>query len=382
MGKQIAIDIRHLTHPQLSGVGLYTLNLLRVLSRIANDDEHFLLFATGSKKTLTRLPPLPTRNMTLVTRTIPNRLLFAALRMPYGPTLESFFDIPPDCWWFPDPNVIRTNLPYALTLHDLSIDIFSHFFTAKDKLRHRVANVPKLAKNATRVLAVSQSTALDATARWGVNTNRIDIIPLGVNAQYTPHIAPSDKNYQRGYGLSSPYILFLATLEPRKNIESVIEAYDAFRAKTPHAPRLVIAGGDGWQNRNIKTVMRTATHRADISFLGYIHEKHKPAIYRGATAFVFPSFYEGFGLPVLEAMACGIPVITSFTSSLPEVAGNAAIFVDPLNVTDLTMAITQLFHPETGASLRTLLSKRGIAQSRQFSWEKTAELTLNALRTI
>lgn len=376
---RIAIDIRHLTHPRLSGVGLYTLNVLRVLSRISRDDE-FFLFASGSKKTLARLPGLPSRNMTLVTRRVPNRLLFALLRMPFGPTMERLLGHRVDAWWFPDGNILRTNLPYALTVHDLAIDIFPEFFTAKDRARHRVAHTPDIAKNAGAVLAVSESTAADVVMQWNVDREKISVTPLGVNAQYTPHVAPSDRNYQRGYGLSQPYILFLATLEPRKNIESIIEAYDAYRSAGNAAPRLVIAGGEGWKADRVRKTVAAAAHRADITFLGYVHEKHKPALYRGASAVVFPSFYEGFGLPVLEAMASGTPVITSFAGSLPEVGGDAAIYVDPFNVSDIVSAFGQLFHPTTGPALKKLLTTRGILRARDFTWDKTAELTLEALR--
>lgn len=378
---RIAVDIRHLTHPRLSGVGLYTLNVLRVLSRISRDDE-FFLFATGSKKALARLPGLPSRNITLVTRRIPNRLLFALLRMPFGPTMERLLGHRVDAWWFPDGNIVRTRLPYALTVHDLALDIFPQFFTAKDRARHRVARTPEVARSAGAVLAVSESTAIDTTTRWGVARERIAVTPLGVNAQYTPHVAPSDKNYQRGYGLSMPYILFLATLEPRKNIESIIEAYDAYRAAGNSAPRLVIAGGEGWKSERIHATVAAAAHRADIAFLGYVHEKHKPALYRGAQAVVFPSFYEGFGLPVLEAMACGTPVITSFAGSLPEVGGDAVIAVDPFNVNDLTGAFAQLFDPVTGPELRSLLRTRGMLRARDFTWDKTGEATLEAFHQI
>lgn len=374
-----AIDIRHLTHPRPSGVGLYTLNVLRVLSRIAHDDE-FVLFASGSKKTLDRLPGLPSRNMTLVQRAIPNRALFALIAS--GLPMESLLGTSVDAWWFPEGTIVCTRLPYALTVHDIAIDLFPQFFTAKDRMRHRIADTPRVAARAHCVLAASESTALDVAARWGVNRNRIVVTPLGINAQYTARIAPSDRNYQRGYGLSTPYILFLATLEPRKNIETIIEAYDEARNAGVVLPRLVLAGGEGWKADRIRATVAMATHRNDIAFLGYVHEKHKPALYRGASALIFPSFYEGFGLPVLEAMASGTPVITSFAGSLPEVGGDAVIYVDPLNVSDLTLALAQLFDQKDGTALRTLLIDRGVRRAREFTWEKTAEATLDALHQL
>lgn len=382
---RIAIDIRHLTHPELSGVGLATLNVLRALPRLAPED-HFVLFASGTAATLARLPhilpSIDARNMTLVTKIIPNRLLFALLKAPTGTTLESLFPMPVDGWWFPDSNIIRTRLPYALTVHDLSADIFPHFFTHKDRLRNRIAGLRTLACGARVVLAVSQSTAIDLTSRWGVPANHIVVTPLGVGAQYTPRVAPSDRNYRLGYGLTAPYLLSLATREPRKNLATVIEAYDAFRARSPQRLRLVIAGGKGWKRRSIMDAHAKAAYRSDITFLGYVHEKHKPALYRGALALLFPSFYEGFGLPALEAMACGTPVVTSVTSALPEVVGDAGILVDPFNVTDTEQALDQLLSSPDADTLRAALAARGIEQAKKFSWDKTAEAVLKGLQRV
>lgn len=378
---RIAVDIRHLTHPGLSGVGLYTLNVLRVLSRIAVNDE-FLLFASGTNTTLAQLPSLPNDRFRLVKKAIPNRLLFAGLAAPTGLTLEKLLPEQPDCWWFPDANIIRTHRPYALTVHDLSTDIFPQFFTFKDQLRNRLADIKRLTTNASRLLAVSENTKRDLVARWHVNADRIDITALGVGAQYTPHRAPSDQNYQRGYGLTKPYLLCLATNEPRKNLESVIEAYDAYRMSGAHAPRLVIAGGKGWKMKHLLDTYRASTHRNDIIFTGYVHEKHKPALYRGALAFLFPSFYEGFGLPVLEAMACGTPVMTSFTSALPEVGGDAVLYIDPFNVGDIEAALHQLLDAPDAPALRAMLSNRGADRARKFTWEETARKTLDSLHAI
>lgn len=374
---KIAVDIRHLTHPALSGVGLTTLQLLRVLSRIAVHDE-FFLFASGTAATLERLPTLPRDRCHLVTRHIPNRALFAALKTG-ATTLERLLPVQPDCWWFPDANIIRTALPYVLTVHDLSPDIFPAFFTRKDRLRNAIAGTPRLARNATRIHAVSESTKQDLLLRWQCNPAITDVAHLGVGAQYTPHRAPSDQNYQRGYGLTRPYLLFLATQEPRKNITSVIEAYDAYRMSGAHAPRLVIAGGAGWKTRAVQQAYRAAAHRNDIVFVGYVHEKHKPALYRGALAFLFPSFYEGFGLPVLEAMACGTPVVTSMTSSLPEVGGEAVLLVDPLNVSDLQSALHQLLDAPDAPALRALLGNRGAERARRFTWDQAGKMLLTTL---
>lgn len=375
---RVAIDIRHLTHPQLSGVGLYTVNLIRSLARIAPAVE-FILFASGSKKTLARLPIITAPNITIIKKQIPNRLLFALLRLPGGPTLESFLPHPVDCWLFPDANIIRTNLPYALTVHDLSHDILPQFFTLKDRLRNRIANVNQLTNKANIILAVSHNTKQDLVNRWHINQDKIIVTHLGVGSQFTPHVAPSDTNYQRGYGLNGPYILSLGTQEPRKNVESIIAAFNNFRASSPTRLQLAIGGAKGWKYHSILDAAKASPYSADIVFLGYIHEKHKPALYRGAQAFLFPSFYEGFGLPVLEAMACSTPVITSFTSSLPELVGDAGLLTDPFNITDLTTALSQLL---TSPSLQQTFRAQGPLRARLFTWDKTATLTMEALYSL
>lgn len=378
---RIAVDIRHLTHPQPSGVGLYTANLIRAMARLAPDDE-FVLFASGSAATLARLPQISAPNIRTIRVAIPNRLLFALLSLPGGPTLESFLPMPVSAWLFPDANIIRTKLPYALTVHDLSHELFPEFLTFKTRLRNRFANLRNLTRGAAIILAVSHSTARDLILRYGLSADQITVTTLGVAPQFLPGKAPSDRNYQLGYGLSEPYILSLSTLEPRKNIDGLIEAYSAFRQKTGRNIRLAIGGAKGWKFRHILDAAAKSPYAADIIFLGYIHEKHKPALYRGASAFVFPSFYEGFGLPVLEAMACGTPVIAGNTSSLPELIEDSGILIDPMNTSDIALALEQLLTAPKAEVLYSMLKAKGLDRARHFHWDKTALTTLSAIRTL
>lgn len=378
---RLAIDIRHLTHPQPSGVGLYTANLIRAMARLAPNDE-FVLFASGSTSTLARLPLITGPNIRTVRVAIPNRLLFFLLSIPGGPVLESFLPTPVDAWLFPDANIIRTKLPYALTVHDLSHELFPEFSTLKTRLRNRFVNLHSLAHRAGVILAVSHSTARDLSLRYGLGADQIAVTALGVAPQFLPGKAPSDRNYQLGYGLSDPYILALSTLEPRKNIDGLIEAYNIFRQKTGANIHLAIGGAKGWRYRHILDEAAKSPYAADIILLGYIHEKHKPALYRGASAFVFPSFYEGFGLPVLEAMACGTPVITGNTSSLPELVEDAGILIDPMNTTDIALALEQLLTAPKAEVLHSMLKAKGLDRARHFHWDKTALATLSAIRTL
>lgn len=372
---RIGIDIRHLCNEHHSGIGYYTINLINALSKIAPDDN-FFLFATGSTQRLSKLPTFNGKNIHLVKRSIPNKLLTIAMKAPGGKTLESFFSEKIDCWLFPNLNIVRTNLPYAITMHDVSFSLFPQFFTPKQTLWHRQTNIKQLLEDARQIFSVSKKTKYDIQDIFNIEPKKIKITHLGVDQSFHSKREPSDQNYIRHYGISAPYILTLSTLEPRKNIESVIEAFDHIEDKELH---LVIAGGSGWKTTSISQSLIRAKHRDRIHILGYVADKHKAALMREASAFIFPSFYEGFGLPILEAMACGAPVITSFTSSMPEVAQDAAIFVDPFNTRDIEQAINCICK---NLELQSLLSKRGIAQAKKFTWEKTAKITLKQLKLI
>jgi glycosyltransferase involved in cell wall biosynthesis len=173
------------------------------------------------------------------------------------------------------------------------------------------------------------------------------------------------------YNLPEKFILFLGTIEPRKNIVGLIQAYSQLKIKNYKLQnyKLVIAGGKGWRSNEIYEEWEKSEYKDDIIFLGYIDNQDKPYIYNLASVFVYPSFYEGFGFPPLEAMACGVPVITSFASSLPEIVGDAGIMIDPYNINDLAEAISKVLSDE---KLRNSMIEKGLEQAKKFSWGKAA----------
>ncbi|MFH1631800.1 MAG: glycosyltransferase family 1 protein [bacterium] len=401
---QIAIDIRHLTAPNPSGVGHYTIRLIEEMASASRDDA-FILFASGRPRTLANLPKFDAPNIQVVTRAIPNRVLYALLRLPGGPALEDFLSVKPDMWFFPNLNITRTRLPYALAIHDLSFKIFPKFFTLKDRAWYRTARTERFIESANRLLAVSGSTKQDLVNLLKIDPSKIAVTHLGVDEIYCPDEQPSDKNYLNAHDIGFPYILTLSTLEPRKNIESVVEAYSSWRNQlstdycllsTSRVPHLVIAGGRGWRSRSITDVIKRSKFQRDIHLIGYVPDRHKPALYRHADLLVFPSFYEGFGLPPLEALACGTQVITSFTGSMPEVVGNAAVMIDPYDVADLELAFDQMLNvgvtfrsPARADSLKAVPTSNahsrqtcGIEQANKFQWYLTAQKTLAALKTL
>lgn len=376
---RIAVDARSLTAPHKTGVSIVADALIRHMAAMAPNDE-FVLFATGSAEALMNIPTYSAPNISVVGTPIPNKVANALWLVPGGPTMEHFLPNQPDAWLFPNAHVHKTRLPYVVLFHDAAIRTVPECFTLKDHVRAWAAQEAKTFRDAHAVLTVSAHSTHDAVEYYGVNETHIITASLGVDRDvFLYREQSSDRSYRAAYDLNRPYILWLATREPRKNLDSVIRAYSMFRNTGGDAIPLVLAGAMGWKMRHITAALAASPYRSDIRELLYVPEKHKAALYRGATAFLFPSLYEGFGLPVLEAMACGTPVITSITSALPDVTGDAALLVDPLNITDITQALHQLLDPNTGEALRATLRTRGLAQANRFSWKHPAHLALTAL---
>ncbi len=379
---RIAIDARSLTDERLTGVGFYTLHLIHEIAKAAPSAD-IMLFASGTEQTLRRLPDFPYKNVEKIEILIPNKILSLLFLLPLPVSLDSFLPRKPDFWFFPNHNIIKTRFPYTLTVHDVSFDIYPDFFTKKDGLVRRLSGIKKLAQNATHLFAVSESTAEDLKERWGINKDRITVTPLGVDHQtFLPREQPSDRTFRAMYDLNRPYILSLATREPRKNLESAIEGYDAYRSGGGKPYPLVLVGANGWKNRSIREAIKRSEYKADIRILGYVPEKHKTALYRGAEVFLFPSFYEGFGLPVLEAMACGVPVITSFTSSLPEIVKDAGLLIDPFNVNDVTAALRVLLDENGSEETKKQFKEKGARYAKDYTWVATATRTLQTLQSL
>lgn len=258
----------------------------------------------------------------------------------------------------------------VVTVHDLAFKLFPKTFRWQNRIYLNLI-VPLSIKRADMIIAVSKNTKEDIVKEYGINPDKIKVIYNGVNDKYKPIKNKKTTNkLKEKYKLPKNYILYLGTLEPRKNIKRLIKAFD----KLNHNDlKLVIAGGKGWLYDDIFKLVKTLNLENKIIFTGYIDEEDIVPLYSSATIFIYPSLYEGFGLPPLEAMACGTPVITSNISSLPEVVGDAAITVDPYDINDIASSIRQILNNKI---LQEDLRKKGLQQAQKFSWEKTAEETL------
>ncbi len=262
-------------------------------------------------------------------------------------------------------------VPTVVTIHDLIFMVMpDRYLPAK---RRYLETFTRLSvRRARHVIAVSEHTRADVIRLLGVPPERVTAVPNGVAA----HLAPPDPTaldlFRALHGLPARYLLYMGTLEPRKGLVPLIEAYARLRRRGLDWP-LVLAGGKGWLYEEIFTAVETLGLRDHVRFPGYVAHEEQALWYGAATVFVYPSTYEGFGLPVLEAMACGTPVLTSTASSLPEAAGDAALLADCADEEALAVALDRLCGDE---SLRADLRRRGLARAALFPWSRTAAQTV------
>ncbi len=267
-------------------------------------------------------------------------------------------------------------VPTVITIHDLSFLRFPEQFRPLNRLY--LSTMTRIScRRARRIIAVSQATADQVTQLLAVPAERIDVIAHGVqHARFYPLPPEQVEAFRQSKGLPPNFALFLGTLEPRKNLTTLIEAFgrtDALRRGT----KLVIAGGKGWYYQEIYDLVQRLDLEKDILFPGFVPDAELGLWYNAATVLTYPSLYEGFGMPLLEAMACGTPVISSQASCMPEAVGDAGLLVSPHDVAELAASIDRLL---SDADLRADLSQRGRARAAAYTWEATARATAASYR--
>ena len=379
---RIAVDIRGLARPNQSGVGEYTLELLHALFEI-NLEHDFLLLSTGTetarRHVLDNLNQINIEQYRSHVRHLhypaTNKQINLGIFTRSKPCLDNLLDTDCDIFWFPNLNFIATKkTPSVVTIHDLSFKIFPQFFDRKTQVWHKAIKPEQTLKLAQTVITPSESTRNDAINLFDLDPEKIQVIPHGVNHElFKPKMLPQDHGIKSQYRLPENYILFMGTIEPRKNLHALLDAISKNSKLKTQNSQLVIAGNPGWRSQDILDRFK---QMPNVHYLGYVPSEHRPTLYRNAQAFVFPSIYEGFGLPVLEAMACGTPVITSHASSLPEITNNAAIMINPYNSNDIAAALDELARSD---NLRQNLVQASLEQASHFTWHKTAEQTLKIL---
>lgn len=268
---------------------------------------------------------------------------------------------------------VRTGCPLVVTIHDMLPWRYPELFGRVALARQRLV-MGRMAKGAERILVGAEYTRRDVVEFLGVSPRRVEVVPLGVDRRFN-RLETDPSQLAHRFGIPpGPFVLWVGTLEPRKNLSALLRAFALVRRRTPETS-LVLVGGWGLADAEVERDLDQLGR--SVIRPGYVSDEELAILYSATTCFVFPSLYEGFGLPPLEAMACGAPVIASDRSSIPEVVGDAGILVDPADPDQLADAIESVvLHPDRAEDLR----RRGIAHARRFTWARSAELTLESYR--
>ncbi len=354
------------------GIGRYVSNLARHLVPLLTADERLLLLHNPQAKSSWPLPPAQENVALIATAVSPFSLgqqwhIPRLLRQVNATIYHSAYYLMP----------YRPGVPTLLTLYDLIPEQFPQLVSPQARLLTRLAT--RLALRASdHFLAISEATRQEFLSRYPLNPARITAVPLAADTHFKPQPETAVAALRQKLNLPQHYVLYLGINKPHKNLERLIEAWRTVFNQLPDAPPLLIAGAWDARYEGVKTAVTQHNLSPQVHFLGRVDDADLPALYSGATVFVFPSLVEGFGLPVLEAMACGTAVACAHTSSLPEVGGEAAAYFEPDNSQQIASVLVALLQDK---KLREARVRQGLVQAKKFSWEETAVATLALYRT-
>lgn len=368
---RIAVNARFLLANKLEGIGRFTFETLQRITRNHPEHEFIFLFDRPYSPEFIFAP-----NVTPV-------VLFPQSRHPF--LYYWFFNFSvtralkkykADLFLSTDGYLsLRTNVPQVAVMHDLA---FIHFKEGINKLEEAYYNYffPKYAHKAKRLVAVSNYTKQDIVTEFNINPNKIDVVYNAPSKGFVPLNNDLQNEVREKFSAGLPYFCYVGAMHPRKNVETLLEAFDAFKTSTQSNFKLVIVGRKAWQNEGIDRAYQNMKHQQDVIFTGRVSEADLYNITASAFAMVYIPFFEGFGLPIVEAMACDVPVITSNVTSMPEVADEAGILVSPIDANEVAQAMINL------ASDSNLYQQKKLASAKRkhdFSWDESADKLWNSL---
>jgi glycosyltransferase involved in cell wall biosynthesis len=353
---KIAIDIRETTG-QKTGKGWYTYVMVKNVLKLDTENE-YILYTHKHNRKFDKY------------KNAKQRIIKSGGLKWHWKVIKDLKKKKPDLFWAPTSYIIPAFAPKGmkviLTIHDLIAFLFPMQHNKKAVLLERMM-VPRAIKRATKISTVSYNTKRDIQRKFNVPTKKTFIAPCGASKIFRPIPDPIERRkIQKKYNLPEKFILGVGTLSPRKNFNRLIQAYEQIADKHPDTD-LVIVGDKGW---NFERTVKQSSAKERVHLVGYVGGNEIAVLYNMAEIFVFPSLYEGFGMPPLEAMACGCPVITSNLSSLPEVVGKAALLIDPYSVPDIAASMEKIL---TNPTLKRELIEKGFEQVKKFMWEESAK---------
>lgn len=373
----IAIDARLLSRGGYTGIEEYASQMIEAILK-SDRRNHYFLFYNGFSKARAPELWLKSPNATVLDYRVPNKIFDLSARLFNRPKLENF--CPADLIYSPHFNIAATNKPRVVTFHDLSFLHHPDFFSIRHKLWQWLQNYRKQALDAREIIVNSEFTKNDLMELLKIPEEKITVIYPGLREEFKPipKNSPELITFKEKYHLGFPFILFLGTLEPRKNIQAAIRAFTQIKNDAEFKDyKLIIAGKRGWLYQEIIKEAKQSPSSRDIIFWGPVNPEEKILLYNAAELFVYPSFFEGFGFPPLEAQACGLPVIAAERTSLPEILGNSAILIDPWRLDRMAQAIKTILNE---SRLYDDLRAKGLANSKKFRWPAAAQKLIGVFK--
>ncbi len=376
----IAVDLRALSAGNHSGVEIYINSLIKHLLSIDGQNKYIFYINSFRNTEVAKEIRVKFPDALIIQTKLPNKLFNLSLAQFRYPKLDRLIckkcKLQPDIFFVPDlrPTPLSKKCKKVITIHDLAYRHFPFFFSLKSRIWYKYINPEREIKEADHLISISNYTKSDLCKTYGIPHEKSTVVQQGIDETFASELNAEYLHRIRSkYNLPQKYFLFFATLEPRKNIHNLLKAFKEFQLNH-HEFNLLVCGGSN--SRIFKTM--DLPNNPGVVTTGFVPEQDKAGIFALAEALIYPSLFEGFGLPLLEAMKCQTPIITSNTSSMPEVVRDSALLVDPKSPDSIKKAMDQITDPLTKEYLRPKMSKR----IKLFSWRFTAINTLKVFKTI
>lgn len=383
---KICIDVRCLMQGRRTGVEEYILNLLFGMFEEDKKNKYVLFYNAWKNPAFDFSVFGKYKNVQMKRTKIPNKLLNFSFWYLNWPKIDELCG-EASLVFMPNINFGSTSKKCKLliTMHDLSYEKYPEHFSLRRRLWHSFINPKKNCEKADKIIAVSDSTKNDLLSSYKIDAKKIEVIHSAVSDIFKIISRNNEKlvRIKEKYKLPYKFVLYFGTIEPRKNIAGIIQAYSALRESAEKSGdedlgkyKLVIAGEKGWLSEKIYSEIESSRHRENIVIINSIPDEEKTYLYNLASLFIYPSFFEGFGFPPLEAMKCAVPVITSNNSSLPEVVGSAGMLIDPDKPDEIYRAMKEILKNK---GLREKMIERGLEKTGEFDWKETAQRYLGII---
>ena len=361
---KIAVNTRLLLKDKLEGIGRFTYETLVRMTKNHPNDEFYFLFDRKYDPSFVFGPNVHP----IVIGPQARHPILYNIWFDYS-VKKALKKIKPDVFLSPDGYLsLTTQFPQIAVIHDLNFEHYPEDLP-KNALKYYRTKFPKFARKAERIITVSEFSKQDIIQQYGIDASKIDVTYNGVSDMFQPTGSDVQETIKQQYSNEQNYFIYVGSLHARKNIDRMFRAFDEFKKTTGSGNKLMVVGEKIWNSVDLETTLNQLQYKNDIIFTGRVSNEEMVKLIGASSGLVYVSYFEGFGIPIIEGMKCGVPVLTSNVTSMPEVAGNAAILVDPFSVESIAVGMKQL----TDKTSTEELVIKGFERANQFNWDNTAE---------